>query len=120
MAEVKATSKLRLPHSSAEKPLQGCVGVFISKLPACQHYIIKCSIFLEFYAVLESAQKCALLRAKGLWENRENQSQQTAVEMGTVIMGGAVPGSSYKLLHVYFICILSLHQLDQLKYMAPC
>ena len=40
--------------------------VFISKLPAYRHYIIKCSIFLHFYAVLECAKKCALLRAKGL------------------------------------------------------
>ena len=64
---MKATSKFRPPHSSAERPLQGVRGsFFISKLPAYRHYIIKCSIFLQFYAVLESAQKCALLRAKGL------------------------------------------------------
>ena len=46
--------------------MKGAWEFFISKLPACRHYIIKCSIFLQFYAVLESAQKCALLRAKGL------------------------------------------------------
>ena len=70
IAEMKATSKLRPPHPSAERPLQGVRGsFFISKLPACRHYIIKCSMFLQFYAVLESAQKCALLRAKGLMYN---------------------------------------------------
>ena len=63
---MKATSKLRPPHPSAERPLQGVRGSFICKLPAYRHYIIKCSIFLRFYAVLKSAQKCALLRAKAL------------------------------------------------------
>ena len=65
IAEMKATSKLRPPHPRAERPLQVVRVSFISKLSACRHYI-KCSIFLEFYAVVESAQKCALLRAKGI------------------------------------------------------
>ena len=42
------------------------MGVFITKLPACRHYIIRCSIFPPGLRCLESAQKCALLRAKGL------------------------------------------------------
>ena len=45
------------------------MGVFISKLPACRHYIIKRSIFLQFYTVLESVQKCALLRVKGIYKH---------------------------------------------------
>ena len=55
-----ATSKRR------EATSRGAWEFFISKLPACRYYIIKCTIFLQFYAVLESAQKCALLRAKVL------------------------------------------------------
>ena len=64
---MKATSKLRPATSKRrEATSRGAWEFFISKLPACRHYIIKCSIFLQFYAVLESAQKCALLRAKGI------------------------------------------------------
>ena len=48
---MKATSKLRPPDPGQFK---GCVGV--SKMSTCLHYIIKCSIFPKFYAVLESAQ----------------------------------------------------------------
>ena len=72
-----ATSKRR------EATSRGAWESFISKLPACRHYIIKCSIFLQFYAVLESAQKCALLRAKGIknhsvFEFRKQKRQQVS------------------------------------------
>ena len=55
---MKATSKLRPPHPSAERPLQGGAWeFFISKLPACRHYIIKCSIIISL--VLRCFRKCA-------------------------------------------------------------
>ena len=46
-----ATSKHR------EATSRGAWEFLISRLPACGHYIIKCYILLQFYAVLESAQK---------------------------------------------------------------
>ena len=61
-----ATSKRR------EATSRGAWEFLISKLPTCRHYIIKCSIFFQFYAVSESAQKCALLRAKGIMVPRKH------------------------------------------------
>ena len=64
---MKATSKFRPPHPSAERPLQGVRGIFLSvivRMPTLHHQMFH--IFFPFYAVLESSQKCALLRAKGL------------------------------------------------------
>jgi len=46
-----ATSKRR------EATSRGAWEFFISKLPVCRHYITKCSIHLQFYVALESAQR---------------------------------------------------------------
>ena len=58
---MKATSKLRPLHSSAERPLQEVRGSVLSE--HCPHADIISSNVMHFCAVLESAQKCALMRA---------------------------------------------------------
>ena len=66
IAEMKATSKLRPPHPSAERPLQGVRGSFyqlIARMPTLHHQMFHIS------PVLRCFRKCAkmrTLRAKGL------------------------------------------------------